>query len=204
MNPRKHSPKIQSKAKFAFVSFETTDAALNALKKNFNKNIQGEDGMYSIVIRFRRVGHHVPVGVKKPTVEEGEVEYKEIVQSKPKQKFSKVESALEATVKSEDSKSGKSKKLEKQSNVKSIQNEVAAKLQKLKGDPNIASEEDDHSEMSADSGVSVSLTILVFKFKNLSCFVMNFCDQTSNFTCTFLQEDDDEIVGDSGTDEESD
>jgi len=51
--PKKHNPKQGNPCKYAFVSFETPEAALTALKENFNKTVEGK----SLVMRFRRLNH---------------------------------------------------------------------------------------------------------------------------------------------------
>ncbi|ODN03588.1 Protein painting of fourth [Orchesella cincta] len=50
-SPRKHNPKMGTSSKFAFVAFETAEAALTAFKENFNKKVDGK----SIIMRFRRL-----------------------------------------------------------------------------------------------------------------------------------------------------
>ncbi len=51
--PKKHNPKLGTPSKFAFVPFDTPEAALTAFKDNYNKTIGGK----SIVMRFRRLNN---------------------------------------------------------------------------------------------------------------------------------------------------
>lgn len=51
--PKKHNPKLGTPSKFAFVSFDTPEAALTAFKDNYNKAIGGK----SVVMRFRRLNN---------------------------------------------------------------------------------------------------------------------------------------------------
>jgi len=56
MNPRKHNPRVTgagTATKFAFVGFETAEAALEGFKMCFNKKFVNDK---FIVVRFRRVG----------------------------------------------------------------------------------------------------------------------------------------------------
>lgn len=67
MNPRKHNPRVTgagTATKFAFVGFETAEAALQGFKMCFNKKFINEK---FIVVRFRRVGKDEVNAAKKTT-----------------------------------------------------------------------------------------------------------------------------------------
>jgi hypothetical protein len=74
MNPRKHNPGKTSgnQTKFAFVSFKTTDEALENLKEKYNADLKGS----SMVMRFRRVSISItppPAEAKKAAAAKTEV-----------------------------------------------------------------------------------------------------------------------------------
>lgn len=64
MNPRKHNPRVTgagTATKFAFVGFDTADAALEGFKMCFNRKFVNDK---FIVVRFRRVGKSEVSAVK--------------------------------------------------------------------------------------------------------------------------------------------